>query len=92
MDDLLSRRLRPSPQAIETALGAETLILHLGNDTYYGLDPVGTRIWVGLKEGAGLPAIRDRLAREFAVDPTRVEVDMRRFLGDLLAHDLVLDG
>ncbi len=92
MDDLLSRRLRPSPQAIETALGAETVILHLGNDTYYGLDAVGTRIWAGLKDGVGLPTLRDRIAGDFAVDPARVEADMRRFLGDLLAHDLVDDG
>lgn len=92
MDDLLSRRLRPTPQAVETALGTETVILHLGNDTYYGLDAVGTRIWAGLREGTGLPVLRDRIAGEFAVEPSRVEADMRRFLQDLLAHDLLRDG
>lgn len=92
MDDLFSRRLAPSPQALESSVGDETVLLHLGNDTYYGLDDVGTRIWALLKEGAALPAIRDRLATEYEVEPATVEADMRRFLGDLLAHDILVDG
>lgn len=89
MDDLFSRRLTPSPQALESAVGDETVLLHLGNDTYYGLDEVGTRIWSLLKDGAALPAIRDRLAEEYEADPVTIEADMRRFLADLLAHDIL---
>lgn len=92
MADLFSRCLVPSPQALESAVGDEVVLLHLGNDTYYGLDPVGARIWTLLKERAALPAIRDRLAAEYAVGPETVEADMRRFLGELLDHGIVVDG
>lgn len=92
MDDLFSRRLIPSPQALESAVGEETVLLHLGNDTYYGLDEVGTRIWTLLGEGAALPAIRDRLAEEYDADAATIEADMRRFLADLLAHGILVDA
>jgi hypothetical protein len=90
-DDLFSRPLAPSPEALESRVGEETVILHLGNGTYYGLDAVGTRIWEMLGQGLALPAIRDRLAADYAVEPAAVEADMRLFLDDLLAHRL-LDG
>ena len=39
MTDMLARRLTVSPQATDSRVADETVILHLGNDTYYGLDP-----------------------------------------------------
>ena len=55
MTDILDRHLAPSPDAAESAVGNETVILHLVNGTYYGLDPVGTRIWGLIKEGVAMP-------------------------------------
>ena len=92
MDDLLLRRLRPSPQALESAVGEETVLLHLGNETYYGLDALGTRIWTLLKGGSEPGAVRDRLTEEYEVAPEVLEADLRRFLGDLLAQGLLVDA
>ncbi|EYD75060.1 hypothetical protein Rumeso_03388 [Rubellimicrobium mesophilum DSM 19309] len=92
MTDLLSRRLIPSADALLSPVGEETVILHLGNDTYYGLDPMGTRIWAMLGEGVALAAIRDRLAAQHGVAAATVEADLRRFLDDLLRHGLLVDG
>lgn len=91
MTDLFSRCLSPSPDALESRVGEETVILHLGNDTYYGLDDLGTRIWAMLRDGTPLPDIRDLLAAEFGVGRERIEADMRSFLGHLLDHDLLVD-
>lgn len=92
MIDLFSRSLVPSPEALESRVGDETVILHLGNDTYYGLDFLGTGIWELLKEGTPLPAICDRLVAEYCVDATRVQADVVSFVDDLLAHDLLVDA
>lgn len=73
-------------------MGEETVILHLGNDTYYGLDPLGTRIWELLRLEASLPAIRDEIAAHYGVESSRIEEDMRRFLADLLVQELVVDA
>ncbi len=91
-DDLLFRRLRPSPDALASRVGEETVILHLGNDTYYSLDAVGTRIWELAQEGPTLAHIRDQIAAEYAVDPAQVEGDLRRFVGDLLGHKMLVDA
>ncbi len=92
MTDILQRRLAPSPDAAESAVGDETVILNLVNGTYYGLDPVGTRIWALLKDGVATPEICRRLADEYDIDLVTIEADARTFLGDLEAQGILVDG
>ena len=92
MTDILERRLVPSDDAVESAVGDETVILHLVNGTYYGLDPVGTRIWAMLKDGVAMGDICRRLANEYQVDLATIETDARTFLTDLEAQGILVDG
>ncbi len=83
----------PSPDAVESAVGDETVILHLVNGTYYGLDPVGTRIWRMIGDGHGdarhLPAAG---RTNIGVDLATIEADARKFLTDLEAQGILVDG
>lgn len=90
--DILDSTLTPSDQAIESSVGDETVLLNLENGTYYGLDPVGTRIWALLKEGNTPAAIGPLLVAEYEVEPEVIENDLRRFLTDLKTHGIVIDG
>ena len=90
MTDILTRRLTPSPDAAESAVGDETVILHLVNGTYYGLDPVGTRIWGMVKQGTSTPEICATLAAEYDIDLATIEADARRFLTDLEAQEILV--
>jgi len=92
MTDILERKLSPSDDAVESAVGDETVILHLVNGTYYGLDPVGTRIWALLKDGVATPDICRRLAEEYEIDLAVIEADARKFLGELEAQGIVVEG
>ena len=92
MTDILQRCLVPSSDAAESAVGEETVILHLVNGTYYGLDPVGTRIWAMLKDGLATPEICRQLAEEYGVELAVIEADARNFLGDLEAQGILVDG
>ena len=92
MTDILQRRLAPSDDAVESAVGDETVILHLINGTYYGLDAVGTRIWALLKDGVAMPDICQRLADDYEVELATIEADARKFLTDLEAQGIVVDG
>ena len=90
MPDPLTLSLTPSEEAVESRVGDETVILHLGNGTYYGLDPIGTVIWEMLKAGDAQPKIRDAILARYDVTPEVVEADMRRFLSDLLAQSILV--
>ena len=76
---------------MESRVGDETVILHLGNDTYFGLDALGTRIWEMLRDGHGVPAILDRIAADYQAARATVEADVRLFVEDLFAHGLLED-
>jgi len=92
MTDILSRMLSPSPDAVESAVGDETVILQLVKGTYYGLDEVGTQIWAMIKQGVAPSDICRILAEEYAVDQATIEADARKFLSDLEAQGILIDG
>ena len=92
MTDILTQPLAPSPDAVESRVGDETVILHLKSGTYFGLDATGTRIWALVKEGVAPAAICDRLTEEFDVTAEAAEADVRRFLGELKANDILVQG
>jgi len=92
MTDILQRKLIPSDDAVDSAVGNETVILHLKNSTYYGLDAVGTRIWALLKKGLAPLEICERLSAEFDVTREVIDADARRFLCELDAHDMIVDA
>lgn len=85
-------KLAPSDDAVESRVGDETVILHLGNGTYYGLDPMGTLIWEMLKAGKDQSEIRDAILSEYDVEPDVVEADMHQFLSDLLAQSILVEA
>ena len=87
--DILTQRLDVSEQASNCRVGDETVILHAGNGTYYGLDPIGSRIWQMLQEGQSSMQACARIAEEFAVPLEQVEADARVFLGELARHDII---
>ena len=82
-------KLTISPNAIAKQVGDETVILHLGSGTYFGLDPVGARIWQLIGEGKSLDEIRDVVLGEYEVSCEDLERDIRSLIKDLLAQDLV---
>ena len=91
MIDILHRALAPSEDAAESAVGDETIILHLRNGTYFGLDPMGTRIWALLKEGIAPLEICERLSADYGTEREVIETDVREFLGDLQANDILVE-
>lgn len=85
-------RLTPSDEAIDSIVGDETVILHLDSCAYYGLDPIGTLIWEGLKAGEKLASIRDSILAGYEVTAEVAEADMQRFLQDLIDHGMLVAG
>lgn len=89
MSDLLHSQWRISDHAIANAVGDETVILHLGNGTYYGLDPIGARLWNGIQAGETPAAMCAALLETYDVSAARLEDDLRSLLADLAANGLI---
>lgn len=90
MTDILDQSLRASPDAAESAVGDETVLLHLLNGTYYGLDRLGTQVWSMLKNRMDPRSICLSLAESYGVDVEEVETDVRTFLSDLMTQGILL--
>lgn len=85
------KRLSPSSEAIASAVGDETVILHLKTGAYYGLDPVATRIYQLLKEGRSPAAICAQMVEEYDVSQTVIEADVKRLLAELEETQIVVN-
>lgn len=77
------------PEAADSRVGDETVILHLGSGLYFGLDPVGTRIWELLAQPQTLSALQAQLLAEFEVTADRLTADIAAFLDQMITHQII---
>jgi hypothetical protein len=80
----------PAPGQVYADLAGELAILNQTTGIYYGLDPVGARIWTLIAEGNTVGEIRAILCDEYDVDGKQVEADLTTLLSDLQAKGLIL--
>ena len=82
-------RIRVAGEVLFREVGDEAVLLQTATGQYYGLDPVGTRMWHLLAEGGGVESACGRLLTEFEVDEKRLRRDMQRLVDELLSHRLI---
>jgi hypothetical protein len=70
-------------------LAGEAAILNIKSGLYYGLDPVGARIWSLMQEPRPVAEIQDAIAAEYDVEPERCALDLAELLQKLLAEGLI---
>ncbi|WDA41870.1 PqqD family protein [Erythrobacter sp. BLCC-B19] len=92
MTDILQAQWRISDQAIANTVGDEMVVLHLGNGTYFGLDPVGKILWEALAGGQSPADACDTILERYDIDRATAEQDLRQFLGELAEGDLILQA
>ena len=86
----LDARVRAAPELLCSDVGGEAVILNMESGIYFGLDPVGTRVWELLQAPRTPAEIRDELLAEFDVEPSRCEADVLRLLGGMRDEGLVI--
>jgi Coenzyme PQQ synthesis protein D (PqqD) len=65
-----------SKDQVSCSLDDEVAIVHVRAGIYYGLDPVGARIWELITTPRSVRAVRDALLAEYQVDTERCEGDL----------------
>jgi Coenzyme PQQ synthesis protein D (PqqD) len=78
-----------SPDQVSCPLGEESAILNLSNTVYYGLNPVGSRIWRLIQKPKSIGDLRDVLVDEYEVEPERCESDLLELLEKMRAEGLI---
>ena len=86
----LSDKVAIPTQVMARTVGDETVILDLASGTYYGLDPVGARMWQLMADGQTLAAICDTMLDEYEVAREALEGDILRLTEELHVKGLVL--
>ena len=85
----LTAQVAPREGVMFQQLQEEAVLLNLDSGLYFGLDPIGTRIWNLLAEGQSLPQIVSTIMAEYEVDNEQCKADLLKLLGDLEAQGLV---
>ncbi len=85
----LSDKVIVPEQVMARQVGEETVILDLASGTYFGLDPVGARIWQLMTEGRTLAEVCATMLAEYDVTREEIERDVLGLAKELRAKQLI---
>lgn len=75
---------------VSTTLDDEAVILNLRDGVYYGLNPLGARIWDLLQETRTVGEMQHVILEEYEVEAERCERDLLQLLNELAAKGLIV--
>jgi hypothetical protein len=81
--------MQASPDVVARRLDDEVVLVHLGTNRIYSLNPTGARYWELLEQGVGHDVIVRRMLDEFAVDKTQLEREIAGITAELVREGLV---
>ena len=83
-------RIRPHPDVlVQTLPDGEAVLLHMGSEVYFGLDPIGARMWETLADTGDIETTASRLLSEFEVEESRLLSDLRQLVAELTEAGLL---
>ncbi len=84
--------LTASPEQVSCDLMGEAVMLNLDSGIYFGLDPVGARVWELIQQPRAVGEVCDTIMDEYEVDRARCEKDVVNLLSEMAEHGLVSVG
>lgn len=84
-----SSRVSVPPGVLVSRAGEESVLLNLDSERYFGLDPVGTRMWEVLCAHGTVESAYRLLLAEFDVEPERLRQDFYELIETLSGHGLI---
>ena len=76
----LTSRIAIADGVVFRDLQGELVLLNLQTGVYFGLDPVGTRIWQLLQDHRSVQTVLDRLLEEYDVAEAQCRDDLMHFI------------
>jgi hypothetical protein len=85
-------RLVRSEEPLTAFVDGDTVMFSPDQGAYFGLDPIGTRIWDLLEQPRSIDEICATLCREYEVDAERCRAEVAALVDDMRASGLVRDA
>jgi hypothetical protein len=89
MTRTLDTSVRIPEDVVFRELQGEAVILSLESSTYFGLDPIGTRIWQLCEAHGSLRSVWEAMQEEFDVPGDTLQADLLAFVDELSANGLL---
>ncbi|MCF6311096.1 MAG: PqqD family protein [Verrucomicrobiales bacterium] len=70
-------------------LDGECVLLNLANESYYGLNQTGTRMWAVLAKSNSITNALSVLSEEYDIDEKTLSSDLYQFIDELLENQMV---
>jgi hypothetical protein len=81
---------RPHPDVLARRVGEEIVLVHMGRNDIFALNPTAARLWELLTEGRSRSEAVERLTSEFDASEEAVEQEADRFM-ELLKREKLLE-
>ena len=82
-------QVKASNDQVSCELGDESAILDLKKGVYYGLDPVGARVWELIQQPQTVAEVVAHITDEYDVEAETCSSDIIALLNQLMEHDLI---
>jgi hypothetical protein len=78
-----------SKDQVSTNLSGEAVILGMRDGVYYGLDPIGARIWALVQAPRAIDEVASTITAEYDVSRERALADLLALAGQLMERGLL---
>lgn len=78
-------------QIIDGELDDNQVMMHIEKGKYFGMNPVGKRIWDLIKEPKSLQEVTGRLLSEFEITEEQCSREVRAFLKKAIKYDIIVE-
>ena len=82
-------QVKAGTDQVSCELNQETAILDMKTGVYYGLDPVGARVWELIQQPQTAASIIESLLDEYEVPSEECTRDVLALLTDMREHELI---
>lgn len=81
--------LASAENVLTRKVGDELVLLHMGTEIYFGLDPVGVAMWDAICETGTIAAAHEALVPRYDVDAARLLHDLQELTDQLVDKGLL---
>jgi|SRR5262245_11375481 len=83
------QKLIVTEDTLINVIEGESVLLNLKSEKYFGLDPVGTRMWTLLTTSDSIQSAYETLLDEYDVGAEKLRLDMQGLIEKLIANGLM---